>query len=145
VIAAQEVPSALGVDKPAADNSAAAAAVAVGRFAQHPHWASVGLLALTVALMVGLPRIHRSLPASLVAIMAVTLVAGAGRVDVDRLGSLPRGLPMPTIPSIPDFTALIDPALVVAFLAALESLLSAQVADGTSDGPRYDPNRELFE
>jgi SulP family sulfate permease len=48
---------------------------------------------------------------------------------------------MPDLGNAPDLVAA---AAVVAFLAALESLLSARVADGMSDAPRHDPDRELF-
>jgi SulP family sulfate permease len=144
VIAAQEVPSALGVAKPHYDNAAAAAVIAIGRFTEHPHWAALGLLALTVALTGLLPRLHRMLPASLIAIAVVTALTAATGARVDRLGSLPAGLPRPTVPDFAGVEALIGPALVVACLAALESLLSAQVADGLTDRPRHDPNRELF-
>jgi len=61
-----------------------------------------------------------------------------------RIGSLPHGLPVPTLPGFGQAGSLVGPALVVAFLAALESLLSARVADGMSDAPPHDPDRELF-
>ena len=144
VIAAQEVPNALGIAKPQVQNATAAAAVAGLRFVEHPHWSVVGLLALTVVLTAGLPRLHRSLPASLIAIFVVTVVAAVGGAHVARLGALPSRLPTPSFPDLSGTGALLAPALIVAFLAALESLLSAQVADGMSDRPRYSPDRELF-
>ena len=144
VIAAQEVPSALGVAKPHVENAAATAVVAVGRFAEHPHWAVLGWLAVTVALTAVLPRLHRSLPASLIAIVVVTALTTLTGAHLARLGALPAGLPTPALPSFTAGAGLLGPALIVAFLASLESLLSAQVADGMSDRPRYDPDRELF-
>jgi SulP family sulfate permease len=144
VIAAQEVPSALGVAKPKIDNAAQAAAVAVGRFVEHPHWTVLALLCFTVAVTAWLPRLHRSLPASLIAILVVTIVASVAGLKVARIGALPSSLPVPALPVLGQFPGLLGPAAVVAFLAALESLLSAQVADGMSDAPRYDPDRELF-
>lgn len=144
VIAAQQVPSALGLPKPDVENAAGAAAVALGRFAQHPRWAVLGLLALSVALTAALPRLHRSLPASLLAVVTVTVVAGAAHLRVARIGELPSSLPVPTLPDLGNAGGLLMPAVVVAFLAALESLLSARVADGMSDAPRHDPDRELF-
>ena len=51
---------------------------------------------------------------------------------------------MPGLPDLSQTTDLLRPALVVAFLAGLESLLSARVADGMSDAPRHDPDRELL-
>src|SRR5207248_4004603 len=43
-----------------------------------------------------------------------------------------------------DLSQFLGPAFAVALLAAIESLLSAKVADGMADGPRHDPDRELF-
>ena len=65
VIAAQQVPAALGVERPDVENAAAGAAVAVGEFLTRPQWAVLGLLLLAVVLTAGLPRLHRSLPGSL--------------------------------------------------------------------------------
>ncbi|MEC3981999.1 SulP family inorganic anion transporter, partial [Amycolatopsis sp. H20-H5] len=144
VIAAQQVPSALGVAKPDVENAAAAAAVTVARFAQHPQWAVLGLLALSVVLAVALPKLHRSLPASLIAVVVVTGVASLTGAEVTVIGNLPSSLPAPSLPDFAGLPGLIAPALVVAFLAALESLLSARVADGMSDAPRHNPDRELF-
>ena len=144
VIAAQEIPSALGIDKPDVANAAEAAAVSIFRFAGHPHWGVLSLLLLSILLTAVLTRVHRAVPASLIAVVAVTVVAGAGGMDVARIGAIPSGLPIPALPSLAGPGSLIGPVLVVAFLAALESLMSARVADGMSDAPRTDFDRELF-
>jgi SulP family sulfate permease len=144
VIAAQQVPNALGVAKPDIENAAGAAAVAVTRFVEQPRWAVLGLLVLSVALTAGLPRVHRSLPASLIAVTAVTVVAELTHLDAGRIGVLPASLPVPSLPDLSGLSGLLGPALIVAFLAGLESLLSARVADGMGDAPRHDPDRELF-
>lgn len=144
VIAAQQVPSALGVDAPDLENVAAAAVVAVGRFLEEPRWVVVGLLLLSVVLTAGLPRLHRSLPGSLVAVVVVTLMAELSGARVAVIGALPSGLPVPALPDLGALPQLLGPAAAVAFLAALESLLSARVADGMTDAPRSDPDRELF-
>ena len=144
VIAAQQVPIALGVPKPDVENAAAAAAIALARFADDPHWGVLGLLALSVVLAAALPRLHRSLPASLIAVAAATLVAEGAGIQAARIGALPSSLPLPALPDATGLTSLLAPAAVVAFLAGLESLLSAKVADGMSDAPRHDPDRELF-
>lgn len=144
VIAAQQVPNALGVPKPDVENAAAAAAIVLARFADDPRWAVLGLLALSVVLSAALPRLHRSLPASLIAVAAATLVAEGAGVDAARIGPLPSSLPLPALPDPSGLASLLAPAAVVAFLAGLESLLSAKVADGMSDAPRHDPDRELF-
>jgi SulP family sulfate permease len=143
VIAAGQVPAALGRDG-AGGNVVVAAGSAVVDFVRTPDWAVLGLLALSVVLTAGLPRLHRSLPGSLVAVVAVTVVAELSGASVAVIGALPSGLPVPALPDLGNLATLLGPAAVVAFLAALESLLSARVADGMSDAPRSDPDRELF-
>ena len=144
VIAAQQVPNALGVARPNLENAAAAAVVAVAEFARQPRWVVLGLLVVSVTLTAALPRLHRSLPASLFAVIAVTVATEVSGVDVARIGALPSSLPVPSLPDLADMGSLVMPALVVAFLVGLESLLSARVADGMGDAPRHDPDRELF-
>jgi SulP family sulfate permease len=144
VIAAQQMPNALGVPKPHVQNAAAAAAVALCRFAVHPHVPVAGLLLVSIGLCAGLPRLHRSLPASLIGVFTVTAIAELAHVHASRIGSLPSSLPVPLVPSFVSLPSLLGPAAVVAFLAALESLLSARAADGMGDTPRHDPDRELF-
>ena len=64
-----------------------------------------------------------------------------------RSGRIPAGLPAPPLPAIdagPAPERLLLPAVAVAALAALESLLSATVADGMTVGERHDSDRELF-
>jgi SulP family sulfate permease len=143
VIAAQQVPMALGVDRPDGENAALVALRAVLRFASHPHWGALGLLALAVLLTAGLPRLHRSLPAGLLAVAGVTGLAELSGTDVASIGTIPSTLSLPSLPDIGSLPALLPAALVVAALAALESLLSARVADGMTDAGRHDPDREL--
>lgn len=144
VIAAQQVPNALGVAVPAGESALLAAGDAVGGFLVRPQWAVVGLLVLSVVLTAGAPKVHRALPGSLLAVVGVTVVAELSGLDVAVIGALPDGLPLPSLPELGALPDLLGPALAVAFLAALESLLSARVADGMSDVRRSDPDRELF-
>ena len=144
VIAAQQVPNALGVVKPDVENAAGSAALAIARSVGNPHWAVLGLLALGLTLTAWLPRWHRALPASLIAVVAITAVAETAGLQVTRLGTLPSSLPVPALPALGSMPGLVGPAVIVAFLVALESLLSARVADGMADTARHDPDRELF-
>ena len=61
-------------------------------------------------------------------------------------GDLPSGLPAPSLAFLDPSAlgSLLAPAVAVAALAALESLLSATVADGMTVGQRHDPDKELF-
>ncbi|MGW0884553.1 SulP family inorganic anion transporter, partial [Streptomyces sp. NPDC002671] len=88
-------------------------------------------------------RAVRSPPAQAV---AATAVAATLRLPVARIGTLPSGLPAPSL-SFLDLSrvpSLLAPAAAVAALAALESLLSASVADGMRPGERHEPSKELF-
>lgn len=142
----QQVPSALGVPKPAGENTAAVAARAVADFAGHAPGAwALGLVALVAIIMVALPRLHRGLPASLMAVGAATAVAELANAHVARIGAIPAGLPAPSLPhaSWDDLSTIASATVAVAALAAIESLLSAKVADGMADGTPHDPDREL--
>jgi SulP family sulfate permease len=138
----QQVPAALGVRKHGEGNTAAVALRAVEEWAGG-NWATLIVLALVVVVMVVVPRIHRSLPASLIAVAAATLVAEIAGLSIERIGAIPAGLPSPVLPDLTRLPELVSPILAVAALGAIESLLSAKVADGMADGEPYDPDREL--
>lgn len=146
IIFLQQIPAALGVTKPDGDNTALVAARAVADSIDAGSAAALGLVALVVAVMIIAPRIHRALPASLLAVVVATVVAAMVGLDVATIGALPSSLPTPTMPSVDlaDLSQYFGPAFAVAMLAAIESLLSAKVADGMTDGPRHNPDRELF-
>ena len=102
----------------------------------------------TLAILLLLPRFTKRIPASIVALLVCTGVSVLFHLPVETIGSkfggIPRGLP-PF--AIPDFHAehilpLIPSAFTVAMLAALESMLSAVVADGMT-GDRHNSNVEL--
>lgn len=146
IIAAQQIPLALDTPKADGENAGLVALRTLG----HVDWShalvALGVVALVVVLMVVLPRLHRTLPASLLAVVAATGLAELAHLDLSRIGAIPASLPAPSLPTLtPEATgALFSAALAVAALAALESLLSARVADGMADDlPRTDPNREL--
>jgi SulP family sulfate permease len=146
IIFLQQVPLALGVPRPEGENTAVVAVKAVGDALDDGRSGALLLVLLVAAIMAVLPRLHRSLPASLLAVAAATIVAEVGSLDVPRIGTLPSSMPLPSLPSVPadQISSLFTAALAVAALAALESLLSAKVADGMADMPRHDPDRELF-
>lgn len=147
IIFLQQVPAALGVPKPAGENTAAVAVRAVNAAAHGAGNGSALLVALIVAaVMIGSTRLHRSIPGSLLAVVVATVVAETAGLSLARIGSLPSSLPMPALPGLSAARVgdLVSAALAVALLAGLESLLSAKVADGMSDAPPHDPDRELF-
>jgi SulP family sulfate permease len=94
-------------------------------------------------------RVSRRLPGPLIALLATTIVVRVFDLPVDTIGSrfgeVPTGLPAPSLPRF-DFSqvgALFSPALSIALLGAIESLLSAMVADGMIGG-RHRANAELM-
>jgi len=112
-------------------------------------WPSLVIVGVVAAVMVLLPRLHTSIPASLIAVVLATVVTAVARLDVKTVGMLPSSLPLPAFPvaDLATIRALAGPALAVAMLCAIESLLSARVADrlaGATGARATDPDRELF-
>jgi len=91
----------------------------------------------------------RRAPGPLVVLIAGTLVSFLFELPVETIGSrfggIPQELPGFGLPelSIHDFGKLISPAITIALLGAIESLLSARVSDSQIDD-RHDPNQELI-
>jgi SulP family sulfate permease len=110
-------------------------------------WALVVAVA-TLAIITAWPKVSTRIPGPFVALIATTLLAQLFHLPVEtigaRFGAIHAGLPRPSIPhvSIPVITALAGPAFTIALLAAIESLLSAVVADGMIGG-RHRSNMEL--
>ena len=108
---------------------------------------AIGVTAMI--LIVVLRRIFPRFPGLIVAIAAASAIVAAMGLPVDtihsRFGDLPRTLPMPTVPFVSGarIVELLPSALVIAFLAGVESLLSAMVADRMIAG-RHRPNAELI-
>jgi len=111
--------------------------------------AAFGVGLATLAILLLMPRITRRVPASIVALVVCTGVSVAFHLPVETIGSRFGGIPQGLPPiAIPDFHSehilpLIPAAFTVALLAALESMLSAVVADGMT-GDRHNPNTELM-
>jgi SulP family sulfate permease len=114
----------------------------------NPATAGLAMLALGI-LTVGAPYLKR-VPAPLVALVAATLVQslfhfkGVATIG-SAFGGIPRTLPTLSFPSVTmaQVFSLVGPAFTIALLGAIESLLSAVVADGMV-GTRHDSNQELI-
>jgi SulP family sulfate permease len=110
--------------------------------------AALALGAGTLAILLILPRFTKRVPPSIVALLVCTGVCVAFHLPVETIGSkfggIPRGLPPFSWPDFhaEHFIPLIPSAFTVAILAALESMLSAVVADGMT-GDRHNSNVEL--
>lgn len=110
---------------------------------------TTSLALLSLAILVLWPRFNRRVPGSILAIVVVTSLVHFFDIPVatigSRFGDLPTILPSLVIPSL-DFETirpLISPAITIALLGAIESLLSATVADGMIEG-RHRSNTELI-
>ncbi|NVO23254.1 SulP family inorganic anion transporter [Donghicola mangrovi] len=111
--------------------------------------AALGIGLATIALITVLRRAFPRYPGLIVAMAVTSALSLALGLQVDtiisRFGDLPRTLPMPHLPevSFARIRELIPSALVIAFLAGVESLLSAMVADRMTGG-HHKPNAELI-
>ncbi|GAA2707750.1 SulP family inorganic anion transporter [Micromonospora olivasterospora] len=141
VIALQQVPAALGVTDAHGERVWAVAGDAVARFVVHPRPAALATAIGVAALMLLGARWWPGVPFSLLGVAAATVLAETAPVDLVRIGALPQGLPAPSLAFLDPgaIGVLLPSALAVAALAALESLLSATVADGMTVGERHDP------
>jgi SulP family sulfate permease len=109
---------------------------------------SFGIAVLALFTIMIFPKFTHKIPGSIVALIITTLLVELFHLPVETIGSkfgeLPSALPLPVFPQI-DFATiknLIGPATTIAILAAIESLLSAVVADGMIGG-RHRSNMEL--
>jgi SulP family sulfate permease len=112
------------------------------------NWAALALGSACLLLILCWPARWRALPAPIVALVLGTLAAATLNLPVETIGSrfggIPQSLPAFALPelSVETIRHLIAPAIAIALLGAIESLLSATVADGMIDD-RHNPNQEL--
>lgn len=146
VIGLQQIPNALGVPAPEGDRVLMVAWRAIEEFAESPNWTAVAIAASVVVVMLTGARWRPTMPFSILAVIGATLAASAFHLDATPIGTLPAGLPAPSLSFLEPaaLSSLLAPAVAVAALAALESLLSATVADGMTAGQQHDPDRELL-
>jgi SulP family sulfate permease len=103
---------------------------------------------LSVLIIMLWPRVNRRIPGAFVALIVTTALVHLAGIDVDtvgsRFGAISATIPPPVLPrlGIEEWTALVTPAFSIALLGAVESLLSAVVADGMI-GSRHRANMEL--
>ena len=135
-------------------------------YAQHfsVNWWAVGIGIFSLLICIGMPYVTRRIPGSLAAIILATLAVWllkryapeawgvAGLQTISDLYELPHGIPAPHVPSLELaegqtvmnlISELFPSAFTIAMLGAIESLLSAMVADGVI-GDRHNSNTELI-
>jgi sulfate permease, SulP family len=112
------------------------------------HWPTVAVSVATLAIIRLLPRISKRIPGSILAMLGCTALVALLGLPIATIGSkfggIPPGFPKLSIPAFrfDQVLPLFPSALTVALLAAVESLLSAVVADGMS-GTKHNSNVEL--
>lgn len=145
VIVLQQVPSMLGTAG-AGDKAWRSAWDATSHYVSNPHPAPLAIAIGVAALILIGARWRPSVPISLAAVALASAVVAVADLPVTLLGTLPSGLPAPSLGflNLQTMSSLLPSALAVAALGALESLLSAAVADGMSVNQSHDPDRELF-
>jgi len=150
VISLQQIPLALGIAKGQGDKSLPVAwhtiqnAIDLGI-----NKTSLLVVVLTLLIKFNFPRFAKKLPfhvpASFVSLLLVAIIVKLASIDVATIGTIPRSIGTYQSPKFAEFTNLLVPALWIALLAAVESLLSARVADGMAhEEKHFEPNRELF-
>jgi SulP family sulfate permease len=144
-IALQQVPLLLGQAKGTGSTVLDSAWRAVTGATWSAAAAALFLGALVVVAMTVWPRVTKRVPASIVAVVVVTLVSIALHLSVPTIGALPHHLPMPSLPDLNPTVVrhLFGPAVAVAILAAIESLLSARVADAMTGTTKTSDTREM--
>ena len=146
VIAMQQVAFVLGVSLQTSDHIWKSLIDEVQIWAGAPRLAPlvIGALAIGVNIL-GTARWPK-LPVALGSIVVLTVAANLLGLNVDRIGNLPQGFASPSIEflSAGNWLTLAPAALAIAFLAGLESLLSAKIADKLAASSHHNPNRELI-
>jgi SulP family sulfate permease len=156
VIALQQLPLALGVAKGSGDRSLPIAFNTIrAALSASINWNSLLVVAITIFVKFIYPKVSKRvgirahIPASFVAIVIALIVTKTFALDIASIGDIPRsvgGLNLNGI-SLGMVSNLLWPAFLIALLCAIESLLSARVADGMAHVDKthhYQPNRELF-
>ena len=107
--------------------------------------AATAIGCFTLILVYALPRINRHFPGTIVAIVAMTLAAQILHLDIARIGDIPVGLPsfQKLHLNWPIFSVMVGPAIVLAVMGLLDSLLTSLIADRLT-ATRHNSNRELI-
>jgi SulP family sulfate permease len=109
---------------------------------------AIGVAVVALLIIIAWPRVSHRIPGTFVALIVTTLLTTALHLPVETIGSrfgdLAAAVPHPTVPhlTMAQVSALVGPAFTIAMLAAIESLLSAVVADGMIGG-QHRSNMEL--
>lgn len=115
---------------------------------EHINVSSLGLAALTVLIIFLFPKITKAVPSALVALVVVSGISYFFVTDVEVLGKMPEGFPSLKVNVLAQLTMadigfIIVPAIMLAFLGAIDSLLTSVVADNVTK-TKHNSNQELI-
>ena len=156
IIALQQLPLALGVAKAEGDKTLQVAYQTISNaLAGEIALPTISIVVLTLVVKFGYPQfatragIKAHIPASFVALLIASISVKLFSIDTALIGDIPRSVGSWSAPVLGNFSLkdLIIPAIWIALLIAIESLLAARVADGLAHAKadeKFDPNRELF-
>jgi SulP family sulfate permease len=109
------------------------------------HYPSLGLTVLTMIIVYLFPKVSKTIPSTLAALISVTVLAWGLSMDVAIIGAIPSGLPnlhFDLFTAISDFNLILMPAVTLAALGAIDSLLTSVVADNVTK-TSHESNKEL--
>lgn len=116
---------------------------------QGASWVMYAMVAVTLLIIYGLPRLTKAVPSALIAIIAMTIVSVAAGLQVSTvgdMGQLPSTIPLFHLPQVPlnfETLAIIFPyAFSLAIVGSLESLLTASLLDEMTE-TKSNKNREM--
>jgi sulfate permease, SulP family len=114
---------------------------------QNINFEAVLVAGATIAIIYIFPKITKAIPSSLVALLAVTLIANWTNLDVPLIGNIPEGIPELQISKFSlsgiELNLIIELALTLALLGAIDSLLTSVIADNVTK-TKHDSNKELI-
>jgi SulP family sulfate permease len=148
LIASTQIKDFLGLKTPPVPSEFLPRIEMLVHYAGTVRWETVAVAAASLATILLWPRVTKRVPGSIVALLLSTVLVAVFHLPIETIGSkfggIPQGLPHFVAPSFhaEHILPLLPSAFTVALLAAVESLLSAVVADGMS-GDRHNSNVEL--
>ncbi len=111
------------------------------------NWEALLVTGVTIAIIYIFPKITKTIPSPLVALLAVSGINAWVGFEIPLIGDIPQGLPDVKISSLTligmPMTLIIEMALTLALLGAIDSLLTSVIADNVTK-TKHDSNRELF-
>jgi sulfate permease, SulP family len=148
LIASTQIKDFLGLQTPPVPSEFLARIRMLLHYVGTTRWQTIAVAVTSLAVILLWPRLTKRVPGSIVALLLSTVVVAGFHLPIETIGSkfggIPQGFPHFALPSFQaaHILPLLPSAFTVALLAAVESLLSAVVADGMS-GDHHNSNMEL--